>query len=81
MRAYRLWFIAGLVLVDLIAGFACILSVKYGSAPRNPWWVLGIVLIAFGATGAVVTVAMKAMRVETEEAHPSDDAASNSPAG
>lgn len=72
MRSYKFWFIAGLDLLVLAAGFACIFSVKYGGAARSPWWLLGIVLIALGAAGAVATVAMQAMRVETEEAHPAE---------
>ncbi|MGI8700999.1 MAG: hypothetical protein ACR2JU_07300 [Nocardioidaceae bacterium] len=73
MRAYRIWIAGGLVLLVLLAGFACIVSVKYGSAPRTPWWLLGIALIAFGAAGALATTVMKAMQMETEEEHPSDD--------
>lgn len=83
MRSYKFWLIVGLDLPVLAAGFTCILSVKYGGAARSPWWPLGIVLIALGAAGAVATVAMHAMRVETEEAHPAEhgsatDRASNS---
>ncbi len=79
MRAYKIRFVAGLVSLDVLAGFVCILSVKYGGAPREPWWLLGIVLIAFGAAGAVITVTMKAMHMETEEAHPSEHGSSDSP--
>ncbi len=73
MRAYRIWIAGGFVLLVLLAGFACIASVKYGSAPRTPWWLLGIMLIAFGAAGAVATMVVKAMQMETDEAHPDDD--------
>ena len=73
MRSYRIWIVGGLVLLDLIAGMSCLISVRYGDAPREPWLLLGIALVASSAAGAVVTVVMKSMHLETEESSPSDD--------
>lgn len=78
MRAYRIWIVGGVDLLVLIAGFGCLISVKYGDASRSPWWLLGIALIGLGAAGAVVTVVMKSLQMETEESAPSDDGPASS---